>query len=86
LRQLGTLSLYTHLLEMGLTTAEISMLDIASKDLGWKVVEDHVAKGEIYEALSHTESDPNPTPNQTLRNDGSGSVGATRSYSTSFPI
>jgi hypothetical protein len=58
LRQLGTLGLYTHLLEMGLTTAEIAMLDIASKDLGWKMVEDHVAKGEIYKALSYPESNP----------------------------
>jgi hypothetical protein len=82
LRQLGTLGLYTHLNEMGLTTAEIAMLDIASKDLGWKMVEDHVAKGK-YTKPSAT---PNPTPNPTLRNDGSGSVGPTRSYSTSFPI
>jgi hypothetical protein len=62
LSQLGTLGLYTHLNEMGLTTAEIAMLDIASKDLGWKMVEDHVAKGEIYKALSYTESDPGSNP------------------------
>ncbi|KAH8768740.1 hypothetical protein BGZ57DRAFT_987360 [Hyaloscypha finlandica] len=34
LRQLGTLGLYTHLNEMGLTKAENAMLDIASRDLG----------------------------------------------------
>jgi hypothetical protein len=51
LRQLGTLGLAKSMQELGLCSSEISMLDMARRDLGWTTIQDHVAKGEITAAL-----------------------------------